>query len=228
MKYYGQFDPPVDKFLYERYFKNFRGKGFYIECGAFDGITESSCKFFEETCGWKGVNVEASPPIFKLLEKNRPDSINVNLGLGSKNENMTFTHVIHPILGEKFGNGSLSHTQEHLEDLIKTDCKFMNYSIKVITWADLVQNLEIDHVDLFVLDVEGTDLDVIKGMEGCSILPKILCVEHNHFGGVNPLKKILEPMGYVYDTSLFINSFFIHVPSFKDKIKYLKLKYLPS
>lgn len=46
-KYYGQFNPPVDKILHDKYFNN-KFNGISIEAGAFDGKTENCTKFFEE------------------------------------------------------------------------------------------------------------------------------------------------------------------------------------
>lgn len=64
MKYYGQFNPQVDKVLHERYFAN-KFNGVSIECGAFDGLTENCTKFFEENYNWKTINIEPLPHIFK-------------------------------------------------------------------------------------------------------------------------------------------------------------------
>ena len=83
MKFYGQFDPAVDRFIYERYFVGRPGPGVAVECGAFDGLTESSCKFFEESLGWACVNVEPYPPAFAKLVVNRPLSTNINVALSS-------------------------------------------------------------------------------------------------------------------------------------------------
>jgi|GEM_PF-4885177 len=47
MKYYGQFHPPLDQLLHERYFGDCRG-GVFLECGATDGVMESTCKFVEK------------------------------------------------------------------------------------------------------------------------------------------------------------------------------------
>ena len=67
------------KFLKEVFMKK---NGFFIECGAADGFNLSSCKFFEEFMGWKGINVEASPAKYAKLVENRPNSFaNVNKGL---------------------------------------------------------------------------------------------------------------------------------------------------
>ena len=80
MKYYGQpFNGiPTDQFLHERYFQN-KQNGFFIECGAADGFNLSNCKFFEESMGWRGINIEASPVKYAKLIKNRPNSfLNLN------------------------------------------------------------------------------------------------------------------------------------------------------
>ena len=83
MRYYGQYiaGNQVDRFLHLNYFPN-KKDGFFIECGAADGFNLSSCKFFEEFMGWKGVNMEASPDKYKKLVENRPNSfLNLNKGL---------------------------------------------------------------------------------------------------------------------------------------------------
>lgn len=209
MRFYGQFNPPLDQFLYERYFLGFEEPGFFIECGAFDGLTECSCKFFEESLEWKGINIEPAPPVYDLLKTNRPDTLNLNCALSDKNYIAEFKHAVHPDLGENFGNGSLSHHSEHLNHLQDINCTFEYYSVECMTYRDLIEKNQISKVDLFVLDVEGHELSVLEGMKNCPVLPTVFCVEHGHLG-IEGIKNAVEPLGYIYDTSLFVNSFFIH------------------
>lgn len=210
MKYYGQFPVPVDEFIYERYFKSerFKNNGFFIECGAFDGLTECSCKFFEETLGWKGINVEPSPVIYSSLVTNRPNSINVNVALSNENTTGTFHSVVHPVFGEQCTNGSLQHTDRHRKALQEINCEFKEYEVKVIRYPDLIEKYNVDHVDLFVLDVEGNELNVIASMQGGHILPDIFCVEHGNLDK-NEVIAAVESLGYKYDTSSYVNSFFV-------------------
>ncbi len=207
--FYGQFDPPVDKLLYQHYFQDYEKPGFFVECGAFDGITECSCKFFEETMHWSGINIEPSPCIFEQLTKNRPHSTNVNAALSDKNGYSVFNQVIHPEFGELCTNGSLCHTPQHFKLLEDSGCSFKEYKVRTTTWRDLIRDLRIRSVDLLVLDVEGAEHMVIEGMRKCFVLPKILCVEHGHVGGVDAVKKMLDPLGYTYDFSSEANSFFV-------------------
>jgi FkbM family methyltransferase len=210
MKFYGQFSPPVDQVLYERYFKNLNGPGFFVECGAFDGQLQSCCKFFEESMGWRGVNIEASPPIYKQLVRNRPLALNLHCALGSKPGEVSFTHVLHPAYGENFGNGSIKHLDAHREHLEAEGCTFQEYSnIPMVTYRHLMAMLGISMpIALMVLDIEGGELDAIAGMAGSPALPQVLCVEVGHLGR-EALVDALSPLGYRYDFESFVNAFFV-------------------
>lgn len=206
MRYYGQWNPPVDKVLHENYFKD-KNNGVCIECGALDGVLESSCKFFEEFKGWTCVNVEPAPPTYEMLCKNRPDSINIMAALSNKSGTATFTHAIHPSYGQRFGNGSLAHTKDHKQSLLRDGCKFETYEVETITYQGLLNRSGIKSLDLFVLDVEGHELQVLEGMKNAILLPKIFCIEHGHLG--NKLNNHLNELGYKFDMKSHNNSFYI-------------------
>lgn len=212
MKFYGQFNPPVDQFIYERYFRRNSkiGKGFFIECGAFDGVTESSCKFFEEELHWKGINVEPSPPIYAQLTQNRPEAINVNAALSNEGKEGVFRSVVHPVYGEMCTSGSLNHTEEHKKLLDEMGCSYKEYRVPVLEWKELIQRYKVRKCDLFVLDVEGNELNVIESMKKAppSSLPQILVVEHGHLDKNKVIQEV-EELGYKYDISSYVNSYFI-------------------
>ena len=58
---------PLDKKL--DILLNHKENGFYIELGAFDGITQSNTYFFELNRGWKGILIEPSKTSFELCCK---------------------------------------------------------------------------------------------------------------------------------------------------------------
>lgn len=188
MKYYGQFG--IDKFLHETFF-NKVSNGFFVECGAVDGVLESTCKFFEETLNWTGINIEASPPLYSMLVKNRPYCINLNIGLSNCDEKLKFTHAIHPVLGNRFGNGSFSHCEEHKNDLINKGCSFKDYNIDCKKFSSIYN--QDKEIDLFVLDVEGHEVNALKGIIDVKkkYLPKIFCIEHS-FSGIDNITDILR------------------------------------
>lgn len=197
-KFYGQFK--IDEYLNQKFIKNKKG-GFFIECGAFDGNVESSCKFFEESLEWKGINIEAVPYLFDRLKENRPNSINLNYALSNANENKIFTHVVHPVLGNNFGNGSFCLPDFHKKDLKKDGCTFLDIEVKCKKLSDIFLEFKIKKVDLFVLDVEGYEINVINGMKEIlkEQLPEIFCIEYP-WCGLENLKNILNENYKIVDT----------------------------
>lgn len=206
MRFYGQFDPPVDKILYDTYFEDVRG-GVFIEAGAANGVEESCCFALEESLGWTGINVEPSPANFELLEAARPSATNVRAALSDHDGVATFTNAIHPVRGGDFGNGSLSHVPAHIEELVANGCTFETFDVETVRYDTLLERCGVERVDLFVLDVEGHELSVLRGMEGTTAWPRVFCIEHGNIG-LDGLKAILEPLDYVFDGVAFNNAYF--------------------
>lgn len=171
VKYYGQFNPPVDAILHK--YVDFSG-GFFIECGAFDGIDDSNCKFLEESMGWNGINIEASPTLFEKLKVNRPKSINLNYALSDYNGVTKFTKCQRN--GVEIGLGAIDG------NVIDDKEKANEIVINCINWDTLLINHDIRKVDLLSLDIEGHEIIVLKDIMKHKIKPKILCVEHGHVG----------------------------------------------
>lgn len=207
-RFHGQFDPPVDQYLFERFFPTLRG-GVFLECGAQDGLADSSCLFFEESRGWKGVNVEASPPIFERLRQNRPRSTNLHVALSDKSGMARFTHVNSPHYGDNFGNGSLTHLPAHREALSQEGCRFVEHEVRAVTYPELIAEAGISRLDLFVLDVEGHERQVFESMRQGALLPSVLCVEHGHFG-VEKMREMLAGLPFRFDSALHVNSFYVN------------------
>jgi len=211
-KFYGQSEQ--DKFIFERYFQN-KEKGISIECGAFDGVMESSTLFFEENLGWTCINIEASPPIFEMLKSNRTKSHNFNLGLGSEETTLKFKHAVHPYYGTKFGNGSFKHKMTH-EDLLNHEgCHFEEYNVISTRYDNIIdklmnENFHDQTIDLFVLDVEGYEIEVLEGMKNSKFLPQILCVEYPHVG-LDNIKLFLNDLNYKFDLTKDNNAYFIKI-----------------
>jgi hypothetical protein len=58
---------------------NSKEKGFYIELGAFDGLSQSNTAFFEFYRKWSGILIEPSKKSYELCKINRPNSETYNL-----------------------------------------------------------------------------------------------------------------------------------------------------
>jgi len=208
MKFYGQFDMPVDRFVHERYFPDTNIRGTFVECGAFDGQTECSCKFFEETMGWAAYNLEPVPWIFEQLEANRPNSNNFNLGLSDKTGTTSFQSVVHPRYGRQTTIGAINHSPELRAALEAEGCTFEPIDIQLLSWNDFIAKTDLKEIDLMVLDVEGHELAVLSGMQNSCVLPKVMCIEFGH-AGFDRIRELMNSLGYEYDTNSHANAFFV-------------------
>ncbi|HUC95613.1 MAG TPA: FkbM family methyltransferase [Candidatus Saccharimonadia bacterium] len=206
--FYGQFE--LDKVLYQTFFQN-KKEGFFVECGAFDGLTESTCKFFEESMGWTGMNIEPTPYAYNKLIQNRPHCINLQYALSSTNGKATFTNAIHPSLGLHFGNGSLNHTSNHKDELVAMGCNFETFEVECIRFDNLHQTHNIKQIDLFVLDVEGHECNALDGILSLpqNSLPLIFCIEHS-ITGSDKINKMLKPY-YTFHSKHAHNAFFVRI-----------------
>ena len=209
VSFYGQFNPPLDKILYERYFNDkIPAQGIAVECGAFDGLTDSTCLFFEESLGWHVFNIEASPSVFKNLEIKRPISRNFNYGLSDREEKIIFNNVIHPTLGE-IGNGSFNHKIYHKEEVLNMGCTFEETKVNTITIDAFFKLAQLDYVDLFVLDVEGYELKVLQQLKNCKTRPTVFCIEKQLDEDWNKIIDILTELNYDYIEDIHNNGIFI-------------------
>ena len=74
------------------FYNQSKTNGFFIEAGAFDGVTLSNSLFFELHRGWSGLLVEAHPDNYQsLLDKNRKVwSLGNCIAMSSKPEVVVF------------------------------------------------------------------------------------------------------------------------------------------
>jgi FkbM family methyltransferase len=169
-------------------------KGVFIECGANDGIQRSNGISLEKKLKWRGYNLEPNPHCFKQLIRNRPKCTNLNIGLSDKIETLEFVVHYDQVRGNLSGRSFVKDDRKigAKDEVIKINC---------ITYRDLIEQQNIAKVDFFSLDVEGHECIVLKGMEGCPILPKWLCVEHKH-SDKKLLRKMIENMGFKLEKEL--------------------------
>jgi len=222
VRYYGQFkNPQVDEYLYNTFFPK-KNNGICIECGAYDGLLESSCKVFADL-GWLTINVEADPDIFKKLIKNRQSKKDLNynailtcpeldgkfLSFSTVKFLPAMRHLIN-IYGEKTGAGTVTTNEIKFNRSGNSKFTFSAGEIDVIgmSYKSLIKDSEVTEVDLFVLDVEGEEENVILGMKECEILPKVMCIEILPTG-LEKLRKLLKPFGYREHSIVHNNVHFI-------------------
>jgi FkbM family methyltransferase len=186
---------PDDRFakgLNRRFFKD-RREGFFIECGANTGYVRSVCYFFEMARGWTGINIEANPYCYEALVIERPNCLNLNLALGSVRGEAELQIPYVKKIRRNRGKASL------ISSLAQRDYSFASrietVTVNVDTYENIIRDNNIKKVDLFVLDVEGYELEVLKGIGSCTVLPEVFVVETVVVPEAD-VTKVLRPLGY--------------------------------
>lgn len=158
-------------------------KGFFIEAGANDGISQSNTYYYERNMGWIGLLVEPNPIKCSQCKINRPNSIVENYALVSSNfKNKTisgdFSHLdaVDSLMsmvvedGDYTDDNLLYHKNKKIREneIIEVDA---------ITLNELLTKHKISTIDFFSLDVEGYELSVLNGLDLSQIRPKYILIE---------------------------------------------------
>lgn len=187
--------------LNSRYFHNKRS-GFFIEAGASDGLTHSICAWFEKNLGWAGINVEPHPVYFEKLVRNRPNSININCALSDRE---ITAELVAPIKNDKiiYGHSTISTKVKN-----KWKGEVTKNVVKTRPYSSIIEEYGVKELDLFVLDVEGSELSVLNGFYSTDVLPYILVVETNKVSKED-IWDLIGPLGYKLDYSDKYDSYFV-------------------
>ena len=130
--------------------------GTIVEIGALDGISYSNSWYFEHALQWKAVHIEANPVNFEKLKKNRPKAINVHSAM-CNGKSIDFVG--------NFATGGINKTMsdKHRKGWVPSNSKPV--SVPCQKFKDVFKAHGIDHVDVFILDVEGGEFEVLKTMD---------------------------------------------------------------
>jgi FkbM family methyltransferase len=168
---------------------DFRG-GFFIEAGANDGYSQSNTYFLETRLGWRGVLVEGIPELFEKCRQLRTNSKTYNCALVSPDfPDPTITMHFAGLMSVVEGSMKSQEAQDaHVHAGLDVQNLAGSYSVEVParTLASILENLpEARSIDLFSLDVEGHELEVLKGLDPSRFRPRFILVEARFFDEVN-------------------------------------------
>ena len=153
---------PLDKKL-DILFK-YKKNGFYIELGAFDGLSQSNTAFFEFYRDWTGVLIEPSKGSYELCQVNRPKSIVVNAACVSND------YPFETVKGDfnSITMASVDGARLNSSNLVE---------VKAITLKKILESNSIQEIDLLSIDTEGYELNVLKGLELDKYRPNFILIE---------------------------------------------------
>src|SRR6056297_183239 len=183
---------------------DWKGKGFYIEVGAYDGRSLSNSYFFEKL-GWDGLLIEAHPELFEKCEQNRT-SRSVHAAVGEEDgTSVTFSMVdgVRGIDTLSFVNAPESHLQRIL-------CKggtIRSVEVPAKTLNSLLEGVDRE-IDWVSIDVEGGELSVLRGFDLDRFQPRCLLIEDNSGGKDRAIAAYLVKFNYYPDILIGCNQLY--------------------
>ena len=158
--------------------------GFFIELGANDGKTQSNTLYFERYRNWTGIMVEPTSHNFLKCIKNRNLATKtfcnacVSFDYKDKYVEIIYSNLMSTPLGlESDIIDPKAHTDLGTKFLEKNEVKF-NFGAIARTLNSIIQESNAPKViDLLSLDVEGAELEVLKGIDFEIYSFKYMCIE---------------------------------------------------
>ncbi len=154
--------------MLRRAFKDIK-KGFYIDVGANDPVIDSVTKAFYDA-GWHGINIEPVTEWFNKLQEARPNDTNLKLACGTKKGQNT----IYDVVGTGLSTMDKSIADKHANEL---DFEIKKEKIKVDSLTNICKQHANQDIHFLKIDVEGFELQVLKGVDFKVIRPWIIVVE---------------------------------------------------
>ena len=156
---------------------DFKKDGFFVEIGAFDGITSSNTYMLEKEFSWTGILSEPSRSHAKTLSRLRSCRIDLRAVYSESKIRLKF---------EDLGGTQLSTLSEFLEGGIQEGNRLgqenrSSYLIETVSLNDLLVELEAPNfIDYISIDTEGSEYEILKTFDFNKFDVQIFTIEHNY------------------------------------------------
>jgi FkbM family methyltransferase len=174
--------------------------GYFVELGANDGVTQSNSLYFEKYRNWRGLLVEPAPQNFLKCRQNRGgrNSIYcaacVSFDYGQEFVRIAYSNLMStPVSLESDIQDPRAHAKLGDQFLGSGETVF-EFGAVARTLNSLLLDADAPKlIDFLSLDVEGAELEVLKGVDHQVFRFRYVLVECRDFSRLNAF---LEKQGY--------------------------------
>jgi len=160
--------------LFVLYTLNSKTNGFFVEFGATNGKSLSNTYLLEKEFGWKGIVAEPGKVWHEDLHKNRSCIIEDRCVWSSTGEELIFFETTN--MAELSTIKGYAETDYFSEE--RTQRK--EYRVQTISLNDLLKfHKAPDIIDYLSVDTEGSEFEILKGVDFSKYKFRTITVEHN-------------------------------------------------
>lgn len=147
-----------------------QARGFYIDVGAHDPVRYSNTYALYQR-GWSGLCLEPNPALHPRFHAARPRD-RLLAAAASDRDGSAHLH-----LGRHSVHSSLAHSEARHVDSLEVSVRRLD---------SLLAELRIaDPIDLISVDTEGTELEVLDGLDLSRHRPRLIVLEYNTASVIN-------------------------------------------
>lgn len=172
---------------------------FFVDVGAYDGLTVSNTAYMEMDLNWSGICIEPNPMPFKKLQSNRK-SKNYNCCISENDCEIDFICV--DGYAEMLSCITDKCSEEHMlrikNEIQKHGGSYKNIKIKSKTLNDIFEENLLHEIQYLSIDTEGTELLVLKSLNFKNYKVNIISIENNN----NSAGQYILDQGYSYITTV--------------------------
>lgn len=194
-----------DYFIFKRYFEGHGRTGVYVDVGANEPVENSNTCYFDRVLGWRGVAVEPLNRFSESWARERSAKL-LAVAATESRKVLRFEEVISDegtpfssVLGNSSKNGTLERRTIEVQ-------------------GERLDTLLIEEglltVDVMSIDVEGHEMEVLKGLDLSKIKVSVLIIENNvpAFRGRQDIRDYLKACGYRLDARIWhLDDVFVRV-----------------
>ncbi len=144
----------------------------YVDAGCFHPVTHSNTLLLHKS-GWRGVNIDMNEETIRVFNEQRLNDINIAAALSdSEREMVRFGFSSDPTSLDRLGRPD----EGPLKSLLGHSAKHQT-SVKTTTLNRILARTAFDRIGYLDIDVEGHDLEVLKGLDLDRYTPAVITIE---------------------------------------------------
>ena len=176
--------------IINKFFK--KKNGFYVDVGAYHPLEDNNTFLLYKKKNWSGINIDINHLSIELFKRARKKDQNLNIGVSNSKK-------IQKVYFRK--NINMLNTLNKKIARIHFPNGFYEKKIKIDKLDNILENSVYKNrkIDLLDIDVEGSEINVLKSLNFKKYKPKLICIEiHNQ-------KKMYDHSsdGYLLNNSVY-------------------------